>query len=92
MSKNWSFIKIIGRGLNFTYGFEVCCIRFWIEYTYYLSFYNFHNQKQIQGTLRQIQGLPVSSFKNKTKPSDLQPVLVLVHKKWGIKLAPKYLA
>ena len=24
MSKNWSFIKIIGRGLNFTYEFEVC--------------------------------------------------------------------
>ena len=24
MSKNWSFIKIIGLGLNFTYEFEVC--------------------------------------------------------------------
>ena len=24
MSKNWSFIKIIGQGLNFTYEFEVC--------------------------------------------------------------------
>ena len=24
MSKNWSFIKIIGCGLNFTYEFEVC--------------------------------------------------------------------
>ena len=24
MSKNWSFIKIIGRGLIFTYEFEVC--------------------------------------------------------------------
>ena len=23
MSKNWSFLKIIGRGLNFTYEFEV---------------------------------------------------------------------
>ena len=26
MSKNWSFIKIIGLGLNFTYEFEVCFI------------------------------------------------------------------
>ena len=24
MSVNWSFIKIIGRGLNFSYEFEVC--------------------------------------------------------------------
>ena len=24
MSKNWSFIKIFGRGLNFNYEFEVC--------------------------------------------------------------------
>ena len=24
MSKNWSFIKIIGLGLNFIYEFEVC--------------------------------------------------------------------
>ena len=26
MIKNWSFIEIIGRGLNFTYEFEVCYI------------------------------------------------------------------
>ena len=34
MSKNWSFIKIIGRGLNFTYEFEVCSI--WIQYILYI--------------------------------------------------------
>ena len=26
MSKNWTFQKIIGLGLNFTYEFEVCSI------------------------------------------------------------------
>ena len=27
MSKNWSFKKIIGRALNFSYEFEVCYIQ-----------------------------------------------------------------
>ena len=43
MSKNWTFQKIIGLGLNFTYEFEVCCKEWWNfttadDYIPYLSF------------------------------------------------------